>query len=854
MSWRRRLDGLSPREARRRALAAFGGVDAIKEMARDQWTRRVVDQAVRETRYAVRVLWRAPGFAALAVLTMALGIGATTATWSVIDGVLLRPLPFPTSERLIEVWNWHSHGGGPFVTVDTLETLRDTATSLDAIEGHVTAQVVAGGEQPRTLEVARVTAGLLPALGVPPVRGRYLAAGEPWDAVVLREDLWRQIGAADPTSVGGSVVIDGRPYLVVGVMPSTFHFPTAETQAWVPLGWDPETPVTGADVVRTLGRRRSGVSLDQAGRQLATISRGLREQGALRDADTLVPRPLHPFEPGPRLTGDLPQFGLSAPEARIRSTLYLLFGAVVFVLLIACANTANLMLARAARRARETAVRQALGASLLRVGRQFVTETLLLGGVAGVLGAGLAVAAVRVIASMMPPLEFQDVSGAAVSPRALLVVIGLSLATGLLVGLVPALRASRGSVAASLAAIGRTTSGPRRRLSGALVVAEIALSLMLLAGAGLLVRSFVNLQRMEAGFDVDRLVVVDPRLPAVRYADGEARFRFLDELSTRVQRLPGVRAVALAGSAPPDTAFVSFGQMQLDAADGPRSLPDAVVPWNRVSPGYFDTLGIPLLEGRAFTRRDDAAADQVAIVSATTARRWWPDRSAVGQRFRWERIEGEQWRTVVGVAGDIRQTDPDWQSGEAQYYVPFPPDRVGRFVRFVVRTDTPETLLSAIRQEAWAIDPRVALVASTMDQLVRDVQARPRFAAWLMTVFAMVGILLAAGGIFAVVSYDVSQRTLEVGIRMALGATRPDILRLVLGRGVALIAGGAAIGLAGAAAVTRLAGSLLFEVAPLDPPAFIGATVVLIGVALLATCLPARRATGVEPVAALRAE
>ena len=801
-----------------------------------------MDSLSRDLRYAIRGLAKTPGFTALAILTMALGIGATAATWSVIDGVLLRPLPFPGSERLFEIWRMHSRGGAGFVTVDHLETLRETATSVETLDGYVTVEVVIGSEQPRTLEVARVTAGLLPALGVPPARGRLLAAGDAPDVVVLREDLWRQIGAADPTSVDQSVVIDGRPYRVVGIMPATFRFPTADSQAWVPLDWDPATPVTAADLVQTLGRRRPGVSLTQTTQQIATISRGLNEQGVLPDGNTLVPRPLNPFEAG---------FAFARLQG-IRSTLYLLFGAVIFVLLIACANTANLMLARAARRERETAVRQALGASLVRIGRQFVTDTLVLHAVAGVLGAGLAVAAVRVIAATMPYVEFQDISGAVVSPRTLSIVIGLSLATGIVTGLVPAMRAARGSAATALAAFGRAPSGPRRRLSGSLVVAEIALSLMLVAGAGLLVRSFVNLQRMDAGFDVERLVVIDPRLPTSRYEDGEARFRFLDELSTRLERLPGVQAVALAGSAPPDSGNLSFGEMLIDADGGPRSIPDLVVPWNQVSPGYFDTLGIPLLEGRSFTRGDLDAPDQPVIVSAATARTWWPDVSAIGQRFRWG--DDQPWRTVVGVTGDTRQADPDWQFGDLQYYQPLPPAQLRAFVRLVVRTETPEALLPAIRREAWGIDPRVAPVTITMGQLIRDVQARPRFAVWLMTGFALVGVLLAAGGIFAVVSHDVGQRTLEVGIRMALGASRSDVMRMVLSRSAALIAGGTALGLAGAAAIARFVESLLFEVAPLDPPALIGAVAVLVAVAVLAVYLPARRATRVEPVVALRTE
>ena len=312
----------------------------------------------------------------LAVATMALGIGATTATWSVIDGVLLRPLPFPASERLIEVWRRSSGGGGPFLTLDMLETVRDAATSLESVEGYLTTQVVAGQDSPRTVEVARVTPGLLPALGVPPVFGRHPTASDGLDAVVVREDLWRQIGTVDPTSNDRRVDIDGRTYRVVGVMPATLGFPSSDTQAWVPLDWDPETPVSGTDGVYTLGRRRAAASLEQAGDELAAISRGLREEGALGDGYTLVPDSLNRFDSELRS-------GIGGYQ-RIRSTLYVLFGAVAFVLLITCANTANLMLARAARKERDTAVRQALGASLAQVARQSVAETLVIGAVAGV--------------------------------------------------------------------------------------------------------------------------------------------------------------------------------------------------------------------------------------------------------------------------------------------------------------------------------------------------------------------------------------------------------------------------------------------------------------------------------------
>ena len=805
---------------------------------------------LRSLRPTIRGLAKTPGVAALAVATLALGIGATTATWSVIDGVLLRPLPFPASERLVEVWRTGSGGGGPLMTLDMLETVRDAATSLEWVEGYLTtdegyltAHLVAGQDSPRTVEVARVTPGLLPGLGVPPVYGRHPTASDGPDALVVREDLWRQIGTVDPASNERRVYLDGRAHRVVGVMPATFRFPNAGTQAWAPLDWDPEVPVSDTDGVYTLGRRRPDASLEQARDELAAISRGLRAQGALADGYSLVPDSLNRFDSELRS-------GIGGYR-RIRSTMYVLFGAVVFVLLITCANTANLILARAARKDRDTAVRQALGASLAHIARLFVAESLAMAAVAGALGGGLAVVAVRVIASSMPPLEFQDVGGAAVSPRALLVVVGLSVATGIAIGLVPALRASR-RPAAALTLAERAGSRPQRRLSALLVVAQIALCLMLLAGAGLLVRSFVNRQRIDPGLDVDRVVVVSLSLPAARYGDGGSRYRFMDELSTRLTRLPGVEAAAIAGSVPPEPGyFLAFGPVRLDAASGPQETSDVFVSSTPVGPGYFDTLGIPILEGRAFTR-SDAAADRLAVVDAASARRLWPGRSAIGRRFR--PPQGASWLTVVGVVGETRPVDPDWQGGDLKYYVPFPLGQVHTGGRLVLRSDTPETLLAAVRRETWAIDPRVGLLANTMAAHFRDAQARPRFAAGLMTAFALVGLLLAAGGTFSVVSYDVSQRTREVGIRMALGATRFEITRLVLRRGAALIALGSAIGLAGAAVVTRLARSVLFEVGPLDPLSFVGATALLVGVALAANWLPARRAAGVEPVRALRTE
>ena len=810
-----------------------------------------MDSLLRGLRLTMRSLAGTPGVTGLAVATLALGIAATTATWSVIDGVLLRPLPFPAGERLIEVWRMGSGGGGPYMTLDMLETVRDAATSLEwvegylttPLEGHLTAHVVAGQDSLRTVEVARVTPGLLPALGVPPVYGRHPAAGDGPDALVVREDLWRQIGTVDAASNDRRVDIDGRRHRVVGVMPATFRFPNAGTQAWAPPDWDPETRVSGTDEVYALGRRRPDASLEQARDELAAISRGLREQGVLGDGHTLVPDSMNRFDSELRS-------GIGGYQ-RIRSTLYVLLGAVAFVLLITCANTANLMLARAARKERDTAVRQALGASPAHIVRQFLAETGVIGAVAGVLGGGLAAGVVRVVASMMPPLEFQDVGGAAVSLRALLVVVGLSVGTGIAIGLVPALRASRGPVAAALTLIERTGS-PRRRLSGLLVVTQIALCLMLLAGAGLLVRSFVNRQRIDLGFDVDRVVVVGLSLPASRYGGGESRFRFMDELSTRLMRLPGVQAAAMAGSVPPAPGYLlARGRVQLDAASGPRDTSDVFVSSTPVGPGYFDALGIPLLEGRAFTREDDAA-DRLAIVDAATARSLWPGRSAIGKRFR--PPQGDSWLTVVGVVGETRQVNPDWQGGELRYYEAFPFRQVHTGGRLVVRSDTPEALLAAVRQETWAIDPRVGLLANTMAGHVRDAQARPRFAAGLMSVFALVGLLLAAGGTFSVVSCDVSRRTREIGIRMALGATRPEVMRLVLRRGVTLIALGSAMGLAGAAVVTSLARSVLFEVDPIDPLSLVSATVLLIGVALAANWLPARRAARVEPVQALRIE
>jgi len=805
----------------------------------------VIHTLLHDVRYAVRALTKSPGYSGLVLGTMALGIAATTAVYSVIDGVILRPLPFPEGDRFVQLLRPRTdgQGGDTRISAGTLRALQDTASAFDAVEAWESRRVVLGGAESRLVMVARASPGLLPLVGGrPPMEGRTFRADDPSDLVVVREDLWSQVGDPRLSPIGQRVTLDGRSYQIAGVMPASFRYPSADTQAWVPFDWNPTAPALDTDYLAAVARLAPGVSLTQGRQQLAGLSPGLRDNGTLKPDFGLDLDALNPFRT---------DRSRSFSAGRIRLTLYLLLGTVAFVLLICCANSANLMLARAVTREREIAVRRALGASVFRIGRQIVTEALLLSGAAGLLGAGLAIAAVRTLVLFMPPglFWFHDIDRTAVSGRTLVVVIGLSIATGVATALVPTFRAARTTVSVAFSSLRGSVGGPRRQLRGSLVIAEVSLALMLLAGAGLLIRSFVSLQTMDPGFDIAQLAVIDPRLPTARYPTPAARTRFIDELTERVARTPAVLATARAGCAPPCVGSIYSAPMHLDEAGATTG--ESPVFNREVSPTYFAAMGIPLIAGRTFVPADDVADPTALIVSEATSNAWWPEGSPLGRRVQpgWN---GAPWFTVVGVVGDVRQVNPDMPAG-FQVYHPFAAEGA-RLGQLVVRTASPLSLISTLRAEARAIDPGVFAGISTMSQLTSEVHARSWFGVWLMTTFAGLGLVLAAGGIFAVVAYDVSRRTGELGLRMALGAAPHDVITLVLLQGARLMAGGVALGLVGSFVVTRLMGGLLFDIEPTDPLTLTLATAVLVGSGLLATYLPARRATRVSPVVALRSE
>ena len=804
----------------------------------------MIDTLRSDLRYAARALAKNPKFSALVIGTMALGIAATTAVYSVIDGVIVRPLPFPEGDRFAQLLRPRTDGkgGDSPITAGTLAAIRNTASTFDAVEAWVLRRVVLGGADARLVQVARASPGLLSLVGsAPPLAGRTFRRDDPSDLIVIREDLWAQVGDPLTSPIGQRVTLDGRSYQILGVMPRSTRYPRADTQAWVAFDWNPAAPATESDMVSGVARLAPDASLAQGRQELSRLAPGLRDAGILRADFSLDLTALNRFKSDRRR-------GFSTDP--VRSTLYLALGAAAFVLFISCANAANLLLARAVAREREIAVRRALGASLGRIWRQIATEALLLSAAAGVVGAALALGLLRLLTSSLPSGVFSvhNIDVAAQSGRTLLVVITLSLATGVSTALVPTLRASRTAIAAALGAVGQAVHGSRRQLQAGLVVAEISLALVLLSGAGLLMRSAVSLQATAPGFAVEQLVVISPGLPGALYPTPASRVRFLDDLTARVARSPGVLATGRAGCAPPCVGSIYYGVMHVDETDATTAASPVFAAV--VSQTYFAAMGIPLRAGRTFATDDDTPDATAVIVSETTARTWWPGDSPIGRRVRQD-YEGAPWRTVVGVVGDIRQINPDLPAG-LQVYHPFPADgqQTGEIV---VRAAAPGAIISTLRGETRSLDAAVFPGISTMTDRAREVLNRSWFRVWLMTVLAGLGLVLAAGGVFATVAYDVTRRTGELGVRMALGAAPSDVTRLVLRHGFRLTANGVALGLAGSLALSRLARSMLFGVEPTDPVSLAFATAVLVTTSLLATYLPTRRATRIAPVEALRA-
>ncbi|MEO8520828.1 MAG: ABC transporter permease [Acidobacteriota bacterium] len=867
-------DGLSGDEARTAARRRLGNPRRLREQSREPWTFAAFESFAQDARHALRLMRRDPGFTVTALATLALGIGLNTAIFSVAYGVLWRPLPYHDPDRLVLLSSAQETDTGlkRFSTWAPVayDGLRPRVIALDQLAAYASIDVqLTGRGEPRQLPAVDVSPNFFATLGVSPARGRaFLAgAGAPDDdrSVIVSDRLWRAALAADPGVVGQTITVDGVPRTVVGVLPSDFSFRPAigsgalpEVDLFLLNRWPGDTGASA--FLFLLGRLTPGATAERAEAELTALVNepSIVPAGALGQEGALAPT-------GRRLARavGMQEYGTRS----VRTLLLVLLGAVSVVLLIACLNVANLQLARLSARRGELSVRMALGAGRRRIVRQLLTEAAVLSLLGAALGVMLAQAAIGLTLPLVPPSALPRLGGILIDARVMAFCLGLSLVATLLVGVVPALRVGGAAFGEGLAlhAGAARTTGDRQgeRLRTLLVAGQIAMTLVLLIAAGLLIHSFVRLTSVSTGFasrDGDGVVqTVRVTLPE-RLADRpEFSQAFARGVLERIQYLPGVKSASVINSAP-------FGMMfiQSDFAIEGRPKPTLLAGMPKIEPGYFTTMGIPLLAGRDFGPRDTADAPKVAIVSERIVRECCPGgpMAALGRRVRLGGLgpgdDRGEWLTVVGVVADVRQRGLD-QDLKPMIYTPFQQERTApfllRFVSFVARTATPASVVEGIGAEIRRAVPDLPIVGTlTMDEAVAASVAAPRFRTLLLGLFAVAATLIATCGIYGLMAYAVTQRRREIGVRMALGAESGDVLRLVLTRALRIVGAGLIVGLAGAVGVTRVLQRFLFGVTPTDPLAFTVVTLLLMAVGLMAAWLPARRATRIDPCAALRAE
>lgn len=862
-------DGLSGDEARAAARRRIGNPLRLREQSREPWTFPTVETLAQDVRHALRLMRRDPSFTVTALATLALGIGFNTAIFSVAYGVLWRALPYPNPDRLVVFTSSQQTEKGvkTFSTWApvTYEALRLRVTALDHLAAYssIDAQLTGRGE-PLQVPALDVSPNFFATLGVTPARGRAFltdaAAPDDDRTAIVSDRLWRASLGADPAIIGQPITVDGLPRTVVGVLPPDFSFRPVvprlgalpETDIFLPNRWPGDTGRSA--FLFLLGRTRPGVTRERAEAELMALvnDSSIAPAGALAPEGVLVPN----VRTRARAVG-LKEYGTES----VRTLLLILLGAVSFVLLIACVNVANLQMARLTARRGELSVRMALGAGRRRIVRQLLTEAIVLSLLGASLGVMLAKIAIDVTLPLVPQFALPRVGGIVIDARVMSFCLGLSLVSTLLIGLLPALRVGGAAFGEGLALhAGETrTTGDRQgeRLRTLLVAAQIAMTLVLLIGAGLLMHSFIRLTSVSPGFESsgrDGVVqTVRVTLPERLYDKPERIQAFARGVLQRIRYLPGVKSASLINSAPFGMMFI---QTDFDIEGQPKPTLFAGTP--KIDAGYFTTMGIPLRAGREFTARDTADAPRVAIVSERIVREYFPGgpTEALGRRVR---LDGRgEWLTVVGVVADIRQRGLD-QDVKPMIYAPFQQERAApfllRFVSFVARTATPASVVDGIRAEIRRTAPDLPIVGTlTMDEAVAASVAQPRFRMVLLVLFAVAATLIATCGIYGLMAYAVTQRRREIGVRMALGAERRDVLRLVLSRAFRIVVAGLIVGLAGAAGVTRVLQRFLFGVTPTDPIAFTFVTLLLMAVGLMAAWLPARRATRIDPCAALRAE
>ena len=843
--------GMSPEEARRHAQLEFGGIDRVKEDVRDTRWEFHLENLFRDLQYALRSLRKDRRFALIAIFAIALGIGPSTAIFSVVNTALLRPLPYRDPSRLVwadefiprindwavpnpEFTNWSTHN--------------HTFEAMAAYDGGNQSNLTGAGE-PERIEASGVTANFLAVLGIQPALGRTFLPDEDRPSgppvVLLTDSLWRRKFSADRDIVGKSIDLDGQAHTVVGVLPATFRLPDRHEVPQCLLAFQLPPKVDWAAqrlrLTRVIGRLAPGVSLSQAQADLATLaaeSNSAIPAAFVRTRDGLQVQltPLHQ-----KIVGD------------VRPALLVLLIAVLFVLLIACVNVANLQLVRTAGRHKELAVRVAIGAERARLFQQLLTEGAALAAAGGAAGLLLAAISVRLLRVSLP-VTIAQIGVISIDRSVLLFALTIVCLTAILFGLAPALRASKPDVNDVLKEGGSRTTGfyIHRGYRSALVVMEFTLAFLLLIGSGLLIRSFICLSSVAPGFDSTNVLTVSTELPDSKYSTDQQRQAFFSRILDRLRPLPGVRSIGLTTQLPfsrswGSSSFLIEGQPEPSRGTAP------MVFNNEVSSDYFQTMRIPLLTGRSFSLADLAPDSHVIIVSAVFAQRFLPAANPLSKRVRLRGPESP-WSTVVGVVGDVHYAGLDHVS-DPQVYLPYSGENAAS-ASVVIRSDQdPRDLAPAVRAQFAAVDPAQPVFdITTMQQRVEDSIETPRFNMTVLTIFASLALALATVGIYGVISYFVSQRTREIGIRMALGAKPSQVLRLVLGQGFVMILVGLALGLAGSLLLTRYLANLLYGVRPADPLTIVFVTALLVCVALAACYIPARRAAAVDPLVALRYE
>ncbi|HEY6290775.1 MAG TPA: ABC transporter permease [Terriglobia bacterium] len=841
--------GMTPEEARRRARLEFGGLDQVKEECRDVGAARFVESLAQDMRQGLRMLRKNPGFTVVAVLTLALGIGANTAIFSVIDAALLRPLPYDRAEQLVNISTLHLNGNGMVISPD-FKAWQEQSGIFESVgaftlgfNSYSRGANLTGVGEPARVEAINITPGFFRVLGVQPILGRSFseAEGQPGhnQVALLSSAVWRREFGGDRSVLNKTIHLDGMPFTVVGIMPAGLLYPPGDL--WVPEVLDASNSLPqSADwrMLYVIGRLNPGVSLAKARADLEVLTHRLDAQ----------------FSPGRRKARSrwhveiIPLRQLLAGD--VGQLLLILLVAVGFVLLIACANLANLLLARAAARGKEVAVRAALGASRFRLVRQFLAESVLLAALGGGLGSVVGLWAERAMKQLIPPQLPADVS---LDPRILAFVIGASACAVILFGLIPALSASRVDVNEGLKEGGARAGLGRgaHRLRGLLVVAETALALVLLTGAGLLARSLMRLTEVDLGFDPHHLLLADVWLPVTLIDEPQRQANFFQEALERLGALPGVETAAATTHYPVSVFNALTTGVLISGGPAPES--GQAISIAGVSPDYFRALGIRLREGRFFNSQDAASARKVVILNESAMRRVFVGRDLVGHEISLYGTKGP-WREVVGVIADTRNYTLEREPWP-EIYLPYQQEP-SLFMTLVLRSKgDPMGLAAGLRRAVASVDPNEPVSGiETMDDVVQKLVVPRRFKLVLLGSFALLALALGAIGLYGVISYAVTERTHEIGVRVALGAERSDVLKLVIGQGFKLSLMGVGLGIAGALTLTRYLSSLLYGVKPTDPFTLVAVSLILVAVALLASYVPARRAARVDPMVALRHE